>query len=63
MEVKFIIHPLAHLVLLILEIFGMNLAVEIFTKHVPDKNRFVKGSLITAGIVFLLDMFVFNFTF
>lgn len=61
MSFKFVIHPAAHLLLLILEVFGMNLAVEIFTQHLPDKKRFVKGSLLTAIAIFILDLFIFDF--
>ena len=61
MGIKFIIHPLAHLFLLVLDVFGMNLAAEVFTQHLPDKKRFVLGSLGVAVIILLLDMFVFDF--
>jgi len=61
MEIKFVIHPVIYFIMLLIEVIGMNLAAEIFTGHTANKKRFLIGTLSIVIIVFLMDMFLFDF--
>jgi len=61
MEIKFVIHPVIYFIMLLIEVIGMNLAAEIFTGHTASKKRFLLGTLSIVIIVFLMDMFLFDF--
>ena len=61
MGIKFVIHPAVYLVMLAIEIVGMNLAAGVITAHKSDKKRFMIGSAVLVVLVFLLDLLVFDF--
>ncbi|MBI9014091.1 MAG: hypothetical protein JEZ08_17785 [Clostridiales bacterium] len=61
MGIKFVIHPIAYFILLLIEVAGMNLAANVFTGQSAENKRFIIGTLSTVVIIFLLDMFLFDF--
>jgi|LGOV01.1.fsa_nt_gb hypothetical protein len=61
MGFEFTINPVLYAVLIVLEMYGLQKMVQYLTGLEIDNKRIIKSVLIISLIIFLTDVFVFNF--
>ncbi len=61
MGFEFTVNPVLYAVLIVLEMYGLQKMVQYLTGLEMDNKRIIKSVLIISTIIFLTDVFVFNF--
>lgn len=61
MAFKFLISPIIYALMLTLEMYGVYLITKLFTRVGADKRRLLIGTAVVVGLIFILDVFVFDY--